>query len=75
VTLRAGEVVVEVEASSDMMRGVVSLPHGFGHDVASLRVASKRPGASANDLTDELYLDAPSGNAALSGVSVTIAPA
>jgi anaerobic selenocysteine-containing dehydrogenase len=75
VRSRAGEVVVEVEASADMMRGVVSLPHGFGHDEARLRVASKRPGASANDLTDELLLDAPSGNAALSGVSVTIAPA
>lgn len=75
VTSRAGEVVVEVEASSDMMRGVVSLPHGFGHDEERLRVASKKPGASANDLTDELYLDAPSGNAALSGVAVTIAPA
>ena len=56
-----------------MMLGVVSLPHGFGHgrDGVQLRVAASHPGVSVNDLTDERALDV-SGNAAFSGVPVTV---
>jgi anaerobic selenocysteine-containing dehydrogenase len=76
VTSRVGEVTVDVEASVDMMPGVVSLPHGYGHQVDGTRLsrASKVPGVSINDLTDPDALDL-SGNAALSGVPVTVAPA
>ncbi|MEO6510832.1 MAG: molybdopterin dinucleotide binding domain-containing protein, partial [Nocardioides sp.] len=76
VTSRVGEVTVDVEASDDMMPGVVSLPHGYGHQVDGTRLsrASKVPGVSINDLTDPDALDL-SGNAALSGVPVTVAPA
>ena len=58
------------------MRGVVSLPHGYGHQVDGTRLsrASKVAGVSINDLTDPERLDL-SGNAALSGVPVTVAPA
>jgi len=71
---RAGEVVVEVESSDEVMPGVVSLPHGWGHDRAGTRmgVAQAHAGASNNDLTDETYLDRLSGNAALNGVAVTV---
>jgi anaerobic selenocysteine-containing dehydrogenase len=74
VRSRAGEVVVPVEITDAMMPGVVCLPHGFGHDRdgVRLRVAEKHPGASVNDLTDELRVDLLSGNAALSGVPVTV---
>ncbi len=74
VTSRVGEVVVEVEESGDVMRGVVSLPHGFGHDRDGTRMvhAEAIPGPSLNDLTDEADLDEASGNAVLSGLSVTI---
>jgi anaerobic selenocysteine-containing dehydrogenase len=74
VRSRAGEVVVEVEASDEVMPGVVSLPHGWGHDRAGTRlaVAQAHPGSSSNDLTDETYLDRLSGNAALNGVAVTV---
>lgn len=74
VLSRVGEVVVHAEVTDDVMEGVVSLPHGFGHgrDGVRLRVAQAHPGASANDLTDEQRLDALSGNAALSGVPVTV---
>ena len=65
---------VEVAATDDMMPGVVSLPHGYGHQVdgTRLRHATKVPGASINDLTDPELLDM-SGNAALNGVPVTVA--
>ncbi|MGA8246988.1 MAG: molybdopterin-dependent oxidoreductase [Nocardioides sp.] len=76
VSSRVGSVRVEVAATDDMMPGVVSLPHGYGHQVdgTRLRHASKVPGASINDLTDPELLDV-SGNAALSGVPVTVEPA
>jgi len=76
VTLRSrtGAVQVEVSASTDMMPGCVSLPHGWGHDRAGIRlsVAAAHAGVSANDLTDERYLDVVSGNAALNGIPVSI---
>ncbi|MBF4768956.1 molybdopterin-dependent oxidoreductase [Nocardioides agariphilus] len=76
VTSRVGAVTVDVQATDDMMRGVVSLPHGYGHQVDGVRLAraSKLPGVSINDLTDPDLLDL-SGNAALSGVPVTVTPA
>jgi len=74
VRSRVGEVEVEVLASEDMMPGVVSLPHGWGHGRpgVQLAIARAQPGASANDLTDERQLDALSGNAALNGVPVQV---
>ncbi len=60
-------------ANPDMMRGVVSLPHGYGHGKDGTRMArsSAVPGVSINDLTDPSLLDV-SGNAALNGVPVTV---
>jgi anaerobic selenocysteine-containing dehydrogenase len=74
VRSRTGTVEVEAQASTDVMRGVVSLPHGFGHhrDGARLRVAGRTPGVSVNDLTDPQRLDPLCGNAALNGVPVTV---
>lgn len=76
VASRVGSVSVEVAAADDMMRGVVSLPHGYGHQVDGTRLehATKVVGVSINDLTDPERLDL-SGNAALSGVPVTVTAA
>ena len=76
VTSRVNSVEVEVQAHDDMMRGVVSLPHGYGHQVADTRLshAVGVVGVSINDLTDPELIDV-SGNAALSGVPVTVSPA
>ena len=73
---RAGSVEVEVDVSDEVMPGVVSLPHGFGHGLpgVELRVAREHAGASINDLTDELRIDSLTGNAAFSGVPVTVRP-
>lgn len=77
VSSRIGMIEVEVQASLDMMPGVVSLPHGWGHGRPGVQmtIASGQPGASANDLTDERQLDELSGNAALNGVPVQVAAA
>lgn len=71
---RVGATQVTLLSSTDMMRGVVSLPHGWGHNLegTQLRVANAHAGVSINDLTDEQLLDDLSGNAALNGVPVTI---
>jgi hypothetical protein len=60
-----------------MMPGVVSLPHGWGHDREGIRltVAGQHPGASMNDVTSESHLDTLSGNAAFNGVVVRLQPA
>lgn len=74
INSRTGAVEVPLEVSDEIRAGVVSLPHGWGHDRPGiqLEVAASRPGASLNDLTDELRVDPISGNAALSGVSVRV---
>jgi anaerobic selenocysteine-containing dehydrogenase len=73
VTSRVGSVEVEVAASDDLMPGVVSLPHGYGHARDGVLMARSRevPGVSVNDLTDPELLDV-SGNAALNGVPVEV---
>ncbi|MCW2757954.1 MAG: molybdopterin oxidoreductase family protein [Nocardioidaceae bacterium] len=73
VSSRVGRVEVEVSATDDMMRGVVSLPHGYGHQVDGVRLAQAGTvvGVSINDLTDPSLVDV-SGNAAFSGVPVTV---
>lgn len=74
VSSAAGTVAVEVAASNDMMPGVVSLPHGFGHGRAGARltVANQVAGPSANDVTDADFTDTIAGTAALNGVPVTV---
>ncbi len=69
-------IAVSVEIDDSMMVGVVSLPHGWGHDQAGsrLRVAAQRPGANINVLTDSARRDPLSGNPVLNGIEVTIEP-
>ena len=71
-----GSIEVELEVVDDLMPGVVSLPHGWGHhrDGAQLGVARAHAGASINDVTDAGQLDVLSGNAGFSGVQVTVSP-
>lgn len=69
-------VEVEVEVTDEMMPGVVSLPHGWGHGQAGSRmeVAAANPGANLNQLMDEGRRDPLSGNSVLSGVEVQMEP-
>jgi len=76
VTSRVGSLEVGVELTDDIMRGVASLPHGWGHDLpgTGLRVARQHAGVSSNRLTDERQIDTLSGNAVLNGIPVTVEP-
>ncbi len=72
----AGELEAPVEVSDEMMPGVVSVPHGWGHDAdgVRLRVASEHAGVNSNLAADETQVDAPSGNAVLNGIPVELEP-
>jgi anaerobic selenocysteine-containing dehydrogenase len=74
VRSRTGEVTLNVEACQDIMPGVVSIPHGYGHHREGVRagIAVANAGVSCNDITDELNLDQLSGNAAVNGVKVEV---
>lgn len=76
VRSRVGEVEVPVELSDEIMPGVVSLPHGWGHrrPGSRLREAEKKPGVSLNDLTDEQRVDTLCGTVAFSAVPVEVSP-
>ncbi len=71
---RTGRIEVPAEITDDIMPGVVSLPHGWGHDRDGirLRVAERTAGASVNDITDGDAIDPVSGNAAFSGLPVQV---
>jgi anaerobic selenocysteine-containing dehydrogenase len=72
-----GQVEVDVEVWPDLRPGVVSLPHGFGHDRdgVRLRVARAAGGVTSNVLTDRRDVDPVSGTAVLNGIRVEVAPA
>ncbi|NHZ32243.1 molybdopterin-dependent oxidoreductase [Massilia rubra] len=76
--IRNGERMIEaqVEISAQMMPGVVSLPHGWGHNLEGthMRVAAERPGVNLNALLDENLRDPLSGNAVLSGIAIEMRP-
>jgi anaerobic selenocysteine-containing dehydrogenase len=77
VRSRVGEVTVPVELTDGIVPGVVSIPHGWGHDVegVQLRVAAEHAGVNSNVLADEEAYDAISGNAVLNGIPVSVASA
>jgi anaerobic selenocysteine-containing dehydrogenase len=70
------QIEVQVEVSEEMMPGVVSLPHGWGHNLpgTQMGVAAERPGVNLNALLDEQQRDPLSGNAVLSGIAVEMSP-
>jgi len=77
VTSRAGKLEAPVEVTADVRPGVVSMPHGWGHDLDGTRtkVAAAHAGVNSNLVADETLLDVPSGNAVLNGIPVEVAPA
>ena len=74
VESRVGSIPLPLEVSEEMMAGTVSVPHGWGHARPGVlaHVATAHPGASINDVTDELAIDALTGGAAFSGVPVHV---
>ena len=74
LTSDAGTISVPVEITDAIMPGVVSLPHGWGHDMpgSQLRVAGKNPGVNANRITPAV-MDPLSATAVLNGIPVSVA--
>jgi anaerobic selenocysteine-containing dehydrogenase len=74
VRSRVGAIRVPVSVTDEVGRGIVCLPHGWGHgrDGARLQVAGAHAGASFNDLADEQRVDGLCGNADFNGVPVTV---
>lgn len=77
VASRVGEVVAPVEVTDEIRPGVVSLPHGWGHDApgVGLAVAREHAGVNSNLLTDAEAIDPLSGTAVLNAIPVEVAPA
>jgi anaerobic selenocysteine-containing dehydrogenase len=77
VTSRAGTVTIPAEVTDAIRPGVVSIPHGWGHDLpgVELSVARRYAGVNSNLLADEELVDPVSGNAILNGIPVEVAPA
>lgn len=78
VSSRTGAIEIPVEVSEEMMPGVISIPHGWGHARSGIQlgVAEQHAGVSINDVTDDQAIDALCGTAAFNGtwVSVTRIP-
>ncbi len=74
VTSDTGQLQVPLELTEDLMPGVASLPHGFGHRDPETRVglAAERPGVNINALTDPRRLDPLTGNAALNATPISV---
>jgi len=74
LTSRVGCITTTVIATDELMPGVVSLPHGWGHNRHDVKmaIAAQQQGANCNELTDDKLLDLVSGNAALNGVPVQV---
>jgi anaerobic selenocysteine-containing dehydrogenase len=74
--LKQGQRAIEVTVmlTEDIMPGVVSLPHGWGHALpgVSMPIAAARGGANLNTVLEEDRRDPLSGTAVLSGVPVEI---
>jgi anaerobic selenocysteine-containing dehydrogenase len=77
ISSEAGSIEVPVEMSDEMMPGVVSLPHGWGHDKPGTRlsVAREHAGVNNNLLAPGTFVDELSGNAAVNGIPVEVVPA
>lgn len=75
VKSNGGAVEAKVEVTDEVRRGIVCLPHGFGHAPAadSLRVAGAVPGPNANAVTDAMVVEPLTGTAVLNGVPVSVA--
>lgn len=76
VSTATGAIILRATFSVDIMPGVISIPHGWGHDRegVDLPVASTFPGVSVNDLTDHRLVDEVTGNAVFNGIPVKVQP-
>ena len=74
VSSSKGSIILPAEVTASMMPGVICIPHGFGHTRSGTRIpnAEAKPGVSVNDITDHEHVDPMTGNAAFSGLPLTV---
>jgi anaerobic selenocysteine-containing dehydrogenase len=74
ISSAAGSLEAPVETTEDIMPGVISIPHGWGHAAEGVRmgVASAHAGVNSNVLADESMVEPLSGNAVLNGIPVEV---
>jgi len=74
ISSATGRIEAPVELTEDIMPGVVSIPHGWGHSAPGVRmsVASEHAGVNSNVLADDTQTDPLSGNAVLNGIPVEV---
>ncbi len=75
VSSNTGSIQLKLELSEEMMPGVISIPHGWGHHLAGiqLQVAHTKAGVNVNELTSNERIDVPTGNAVFNGLAVEVA--
>lgn len=76
ITAAGGQVEAPTEITDAVRTGVVSLPHGWGHNRPGTRtaVAGAEPGVNVNQLLDGSLLDPLSGTSVLNAVPVSVTP-
>ncbi len=74
VTSQVGQIQIAASISDCMMPGVISIPHGWGHqhEDVQLAVAKTKPGVNINVLSDDNFIDRAGGTSALNGLPVTV---
>ena len=74
VSTHIGAIELPVTITDAILPGVISIPHGWGHDMegTELDIARRNPGVNFNHIVDQRLMDVPSGNAILSGVPVSV---
>ena len=76
VSSSVGGISLPIKITAEMMPGVISIPHGWGHDLdgVELSIAKQFPGVNFNELVDDLKIDELTGNSVLNGFSVELEP-
>jgi len=74
VSSEIGSIELPVELTTDIMEGVISVPHGWGHtnDEVRMEIAKRRPGVNVNAIIDDKFVDRLSGTSVLNGVAVSV---
>ncbi|MGJ3255469.1 MAG: molybdopterin-dependent oxidoreductase [Alcanivorax sp.] len=77
VSTPSGTITLPAWLCDDIMPGVISVPHGWGHDRegVQLGVARRVAGQSVNDIIGSNRVEAVTAMAQLNGIPVTVEPA
>ena len=74
VESKVGMLHIETKMKDDIMQGVISIPHGWGHSMPDTQqqIASKHAGVNLNTLSDDKFVDKLTGTAAFNGIPVSV---